>query len=115
MELEKYYDMYDVSDFDISDSRLGFNAAEFDDLESLRTLKILAARFHTTRKMLLCALLALDANGEAKDLLRWTAAVESLKSVNITTKSVFEKLQGILSEEECKWLIISPPFLQHPS
>ncbi|KAL5087298.1 Mysoin-binding motif of peroxisomes domain-containing protein [Trichoderma afarasin] len=111
MELEKYYDMYDVSDFDISDSRLGFNAAEFDDLESLRTLKILAARFHTTRKMLLCALLALDANGEAKDLLRWTAAVESLKSVNITTKSVFEKLQGILSEEES---FPAPPTPQMP-
>ncbi|KAL7945890.1 Mysoin-binding motif of peroxisomes domain-containing protein [Trichoderma barbatum] len=100
MELEKYYDMYDVSDFDISDSRLGFNATEFDDLESLRTLKILAARFHTTRKMLLCALLALDANGESKDLLRWTAAVESLQSANMSTKAVFEKLQGILSEEE---------------
>lgn len=105
MELEKYYDMYDVSDFDISDSRLGFNESEFEDSESLRTLKILAARFHTTRKMLLCALLALDANGEAKDLLRWTAAVEALQSANVSTKSVFEKLQGILSEEECK-----PPF-----
>lgn len=102
MELEKYYDMYDVSDFDISDSRLGFNESEFEDSESLRTLKILAARFHTTRKMLLCALLALDANGEAKDLLRWTAAVEALQSANVSTKSVFEKLQGILSEEECK-------------
>ncbi|GFP58105.1 hypothetical protein TASIC1_0009044200 [Trichoderma asperellum] len=100
MELEKYYDMYDVSDFDISDSRLGFNESEFEDSESLRTLKILAARFHTTRKMLLCALLALDANGEAKDLLRWTAAVEALQSANVSTKSVFEKLQGILSEEE---------------
>ncbi|KAL7935241.1 Mysoin-binding motif of peroxisomes domain-containing protein [Trichoderma chlorosporum] len=111
MELEKYYDMYDVSDFDISDSRLGFNAAEFDDLESLRTLKILAARFHTTRKMLLCALLALDANGEVKDLLRWTAAVESLQSANISTKSVFEKLQGILSEEES---FPAPPTPQLP-
>ncbi|KAL7925036.1 Mysoin-binding motif of peroxisomes domain-containing protein [Trichoderma austrokoningii] len=100
MELEKYYDMYDVSDFDISDSRLGFNESEFEDAESLRTLKILAARFHTTRKMLLCALLALDANGEAKDLLRWTAAVEALQSANVSTKSLFEKLQGILSEEE---------------
>ncbi|KAL7971668.1 Mysoin-binding motif of peroxisomes domain-containing protein [Trichoderma sp. SZMC 28014] len=100
MELEKYYDMYDVSDFDISDSRLGFNESEFEDAESLRTLKILAARFHTMRKMLLCALLALDANGEAKDLLRWTAAVEALQSANVSTKSVFEKLQGILSEEE---------------
>ncbi|KAK5990877.1 hypothetical protein PT974_09152 [Cladobotryum mycophilum] len=99
-ELEKYYDMYDISDFDISDARQGFNVAEFEDSESLRTLKILAARFHTTRKILLCALLALDANGEDPDLPRWTAAVEALQRVNRSTKAAFEKLQAILSEAE---------------
>lgn len=106
-ELEKYYDMYDISDFDISDALQGYAEAEFDDLDSLRTLKVLAARFHTSRKMLLCSLLALDANGEKPDLLRWTAAVEALQNLNKATKSAFEKLQSILSEEQCKYLISS--------
>ncbi|TQS32677.1 hypothetical protein Golomagni_07003, partial [Golovinomyces magnicellulatus] len=99
-ELEKYYDMYDISDFDISDALQGFNRAEFDDPESLRTLKIFAARFYTTRRMLLCAMLALDVDNEGSDLLRWTAVVEALSSLNKCTKSSYEKLQSILSEEE---------------
>lgn len=106
-ELEKYYDMYDVSDFDMSDALQGYNESEFEDTESLRTLKVLAARFYTTRKMLLCAMLALDANGEGSDLLRWTAVVEALRSLNKCTKSSYDKLQSILSEEECMYLV--PP------
>ncbi|KOS16737.1 hypothetical protein ESCO_004806 [Escovopsis weberi] len=97
-ELEKYFDMYDISDFDMSDARQGFNAADFEDAESLRTLKILAARFHTTRRMFLCALLALDANGQEPDLPRWTAAVEALRSASARTKLAYERLQAILSE-----------------
>ncbi|KAJ6789818.1 hypothetical protein PWT90_04509 [Aphanocladium album] len=99
-ELEKYYDMYDISDFDIQDARQGYNENEFEDSESLRTLKILAARFYTERKMLLCAMLALDASGESNDLLRWTAAVEALQELNKTTKTSYKKIQEILSEEQ---------------
>lgn len=108
-ELEKYFDMYDINDLDMSDALQGFSEAEFEDPESLRTLKILAARFHTTRKMLLCALLALDANGEGPDLLRWTTAVEVLRNLNQSTKSAYQKLQCILSEAECKCI-----YTRHP-
>lgn len=108
-ELEKYYDMYDISDFDISDAQQGFNQSEFEDLESLRTLKIFAARFHTTRRMLLCAMLALDVDTEGSDLLRWTAVVEALSSLNKCTKSSYEKLQSILSEEQSKFAARTPP------
>lgn len=101
-DLEKYYDIYDISDFDMSDALRGFSEDEFDDLESLRTLKILAARFHTSRKLFLCALLALDASGEENDLLRWTSAVEVLRTSNASTKSHCSRMQSILSEEECK-------------
>ncbi|KAF7557860.1 hypothetical protein G7046_g5945 [Stylonectria norvegica] len=99
-DLEKYYDIYDISDFDMSDALRGFSEEEFDDVESLRTLKILAARFFTVRKLFLCVLLALDASGDANDLLRWTTAVEALRSLNESTKTVYERLQTILGEEE---------------
>lgn len=102
MDLEKYYDIYDVTDFDMSDAQRGFDEDEFEDLESLRTLKILAARFYTLRKMFLCALLALDANGDTNDLLRWTTAVESLRSLNTSTSAAYDRLQHILGGEECK-------------
>ncbi|KAG6017501.1 hypothetical protein E4U43_001037 [Claviceps pusilla] len=99
-ELEKYYDMYDINDLDISDALQGFIETEFEDSESLRTLKILAARFHTTRKMLLCALLALDANGEGSDLLRWSTAVEVLRRLNESTRGAYDNLRAILSEAQ---------------
>lgn len=102
LDLEKYYDIYDISDFDMSDAKLGFKENEFDDPESLRTLKILAARFHTIRKMFLCALLALDASGDSSDLLRWTTTVEAVRTLNTVTQTAFERLRRLLSEEECK-------------
>lgn len=100
MDLEKYYDIYDISDFDMSDALLGYSEEEFDDAESLRTLKILAARFNTVRKLFLSALLALDANGDANDLLRWTTAVEALRSLNSCTRRGYERLRTVLGEEE---------------
>lgn len=101
-DLEKYLDIYEISDFDISDANRGFSDDEFDDPESLRALKIVASRFHTVRKVFLCALLALDASGENQDLLRWTTAVEALRSLNATTSTAHVKLRDILSEEESK-------------
>ncbi|KAF6798843.1 proliferating cell nuclear antigen [Colletotrichum sojae] len=100
LDLEKYYDIYDISDFDMSDAKQGYQENEFDDTESLRTLKILAARFHTIRKMFLCALLALDASGDSNDLLRWTTIVEAVRTLNTATQTAFERLRRLLSEEE---------------
>ncbi|PHH63717.1 hypothetical protein CDD81_5589 [Ophiocordyceps australis] len=109
-ELEKYYDIYDITDFDISDALQGFNETELDDAESLRALKVLAARFHTNRKMLLCALLALDSNTSrgAAELQRWTTAVEALRNLNTCTKSSYDKIGGILSEQQTFPLPPSP-------
>ncbi|KAF4122405.1 hypothetical protein GMORB2_7397 [Geosmithia morbida] len=99
-DLEKYLDIYEISDFDISDASRGFDPEEFEDPESLRTLKILSSRLYTMRKLFLCSLLALDANGESRDLLRWTAAVEALQSLNTSAREAGAKTQGVLSEEE---------------
>ncbi|KAK3383742.1 Mysoin-binding motif of peroxisomes-domain-containing protein [Lasiosphaeria ovina] len=100
LDLDKFYDIYDISDFDMSDALQGFSESEFEDSESLRVLKIAAARFHTIRKILLCALLAFEASGDNTDFLRWSTAVEGLRTLNEVTKDCFERLRHILSEEE---------------
>ncbi|KAB5580490.1 Mysoin-binding motif of peroxisomes-domain-containing protein [Coniochaeta sp. 2T2.1] len=100
LDLEKYYDVYDISDFDMTDALQGFSESEFEDPESLRTLKIAAARFHTIRKLFLCALLALPADGDDSDYLRWSTAVEGLRTLNQTTGASYEKLKSILTEQE---------------
>lgn len=98
--MEKYLDIYEISDFDISDASRLFSQDEFEDTESLRTLKILSSRLYTMRKLFLCSLLALDASGESRDLERWTVAVEALQNLNESIKAASSKLQGVLSEEE---------------
>jgi hypothetical protein len=100
VDLEKYYDIYDISDFDIADALQGFTQTEFEDPESLRTLKIAAARFHTIRKLFLCALLALEANGDESDYLRWSTVVEGLRQLNEITGESYEKLKAVLAEQE---------------
>ncbi|KAG7292507.1 hypothetical protein NEMBOFW57_002542 [Staphylotrichum longicolle] len=102
VDLEKYHDIYDISDFDISDAMRGFSDKEFDDPESLRSLKIAAARFHIIRKLLLCSLLAFEAAGDNTDFLRWSTAVEGLKTLNEVTAQSFERISQILREEEKK-------------
>ncbi|KAK4145447.1 Mysoin-binding motif of peroxisomes-domain-containing protein [Dichotomopilus funicola] len=100
IDLEKYHDIYDISDFDISDAMRGFSEEEFDDAESLRSLKIAAARFHIIRKLFLCSLLAFDAAGDNNDYLRWSTAVEGLRTLNEVTSQSFERVRQLLSEEE---------------
>jgi hypothetical protein len=100
LDLEKYHDVYDISDFDMSDALQGFSETEFEDPESLRVLKIAAARFHIVRKLVLCGLLAFEATGDNGDFLRWSTAVEGLRTLNEITSKCYEKMRQILSEEE---------------
>jgi hypothetical protein len=100
MDLEKYYDIYDVSDTDFSEAMLGYSEGEFDDAESVRVLKILAARFHTTRKIFLCCLMALDAHGGRPDVIRWSTAIDIIHGAIAVTVEAEERLRRILSEEE---------------
>ena len=122
-DLEKYLDIYEISDFDISDAnnRRSFSppidggdeasSPSSDDAESLRALKIATSRLHTVRKVFLCSLLALDASGESNDLLPWTAAVEALRSLNKSTKDAYVRLRDILSQEECETEHCTPVLL----
>jgi hypothetical protein len=102
LDLEKYYDMYDINDIDFSEAMLAYSEAEFEDPDSLRVLKILAARFHTTRKIFLCCLMALDANGGRADFPRWRTAVDEIQELTILTSEADERLRRTLSEEESK-------------
>lgn len=100
LDLERYYDIYDISDLDMSDALQGYSESEFEDMESLRTLKIVASRFHVLRKMFLCALLSMEAQGDESDFLRWTSVVESLRMLNEATTESYELLKSILGEED---------------
>lgn len=102
MDLEKYYDIYDISETDFSEAMLGYSDVESEDNESVRILKILAARFYTSRKIVLCCLMALDAHGGKADFVRWGTASEEILAITTITEKAEQRLHRILSEEECK-------------
>lgn len=102
LDLEKYHDIYDISSSDHDDAMLGYNADEFDDFDSLRVLKILAARFHIMRKILLCCLMALEAKSGGPDFQRWSTAVDTIRGVTAVTGTAEDRLRRILVEEESK-------------
>lgn len=106
LDLERYYDIYDISDLDMSDALQGYSGAEFEDMESLRALKIAGSRFHVMRKMFLCALLSMEAQGDETDFLRWSTVVEALRMLNEATTESYGRLKTILGEEDS---FLAPP------
>lgn len=106
MDLEKYHDIYDISDSDFTEAMSGYSEGEFEDSESVRVLKVLAARFYTSRKMFLCCLMALDAHGGKPDFNRWSTAVDEIHAVGVVTGDAEDRLRRILSEEESKCPVV---------
>ena len=102
LNLEKYYDVYDVSDADMYEAMIGLSLEEFEDVESLRVLKIVTSRFVTLRKMFLCCLLALDADGGKGDYTRWKTALEEVKGLSALTARAEEQMRSVLEQEECE-------------
>lgn len=102
IDLEKYFDIYDISDDDFSEAMTGYSETEFEDLESVRVLKILTSRFYISRKIFLCCLMALDAHGGKPDFLRWGAAIDEIHGLAVVTGGAEDRLCRILSEEESK-------------
>jgi hypothetical protein len=100
LDLEKYFDVYDITDLDIQDANQGYSEDEFDDMESLRALKILFQRHHIIKKIFLCCLLTLDADGSRADHSRWNIALEEIQRISVVTANAEETLRGILSEED---------------
>jgi hypothetical protein len=81
---------------------LGYVEGEFEDRDSLRVLKLFMARLHVIKKIFLCCLLALDADGGKPDFRRWSTAVDEIHSLASITGDAEVQVNQILSEEECK-------------
>lgn len=100
LDLERYYDIYDINDLDMSDALQGYSEREFEDMESLKTLKAAASRFSILRKMYLCALLSIEAQGDETDFARWSTVLESLRILDDAAAECYTQLNSILSEED---------------
>ena len=99
--MEKYYDIYEISRSNIQDAEeTPIPAIEGDDAETLRALRIGLHKLHINRKLYLCALLALDADGSRSDFRTWSAVNESLHSLALEIVRMTSEINKILGEEE---------------
>lgn len=100
--LEKYYDIYEISMAELAEAR---SASEpmVEDQYSLKCLRILFSRLYTVRQSILCCLLALKADGSGRDILTWTSAVEEMRDMAAVTDEASSKIANILNEKDRKW------------
>ncbi|KAF2739118.1 hypothetical protein EJ04DRAFT_353590 [Polyplosphaeria fusca] len=106
-DLEKYLDVYDVNNPDLQEAAQGYSESEFEDAETLKALRTLQYRLSTLRRVFLCSLLALEADGGKPDFARWSIAVDSMLGLAAPTGEWSEKLTRILGEEE-QFVLPSP-------
>lgn len=70
------------------------------DAYSLMALKIGLQRLHIVRKLFLCSLLALDADGGKSDFARWTAAIKMMRHMAEETNAMAISVDSDLWEEQ---------------
>jgi hypothetical protein len=110
-DLEKYLDVYDISNPDLQEAALGYTEAEFEDAETLKVLRMLQYRLITLRRVYLCSLLALEADGGKPDFTRWSTVVDSMLAVAAATGEWSAKFNRVLAEEE-QFVLPSPQKFQ---
>jgi len=105
VNLERYYDIYEISTEDRRDAESSLAEQELEDQYSLRSLRDLFGRVYVVRKSVLCCLLALSADGTKSDVTRWSAAAEEMRELAVVTGENVTKMTSILNEEDRRWKV----------
>ncbi|KAK5124227.1 hypothetical protein LTR85_001930 [Meristemomyces frigidus] len=100
-DLEKYFEVYDINAQDAKEA-LGVDALSVleDDPESLQSLRVLGYRAGVLRRVTLCSLMALEADGGKPDFYRWRAATDAMEAMGKVVGTFAERLRQMLSEME---------------
>ncbi|GAB7364425.1 hypothetical protein MBLNU230_g4966t1 [Neophaeotheca triangularis] len=100
-DLEKYFDIYDISPQDAKEAS-GSDALSplDDDPESLKSLRVLSYRCNVLRRVIFCSLMATEADGGKPDFQRWRTATDVMVSLGQVTAIHAEKLRVMLGEME---------------
>ncbi|KAL6703061.1 hypothetical protein ACN47E_010268 [Coniothyrium glycines] len=106
-DLEKYLDVYEISNPDLQEAAQGYTSSEFEDPEALKALRTWQYRLSTLRRVYLCSLLALEADGGKPDFTRWSIAVDSMLSLARPVGEWSATFNRILAEEE-QFVLPSP-------
>lgn len=114
-DFERQLEVHEVADPDIQEAFSGATISEIEDQESLRALRTMHLRFSILRRVFLCYLLSLSANGNRTDIYPWKTTLEAMKSLAVTTGQLAEQLNDLLREDEHHHPIPSTPTAQRTS
>lgn len=102
--LEKYYDIYELSMAELAEARSSSSETTGEDQYSLKWLRIVFSRLYIMRQSILCCLLALKADGSGSDIPPWTCAVEEMRDLAAVTYEAANKIANILSEKDSQYI-----------
>ena len=88
---------------DLATSIAGAESTEIEDADTLKALKYQLQNLHIVRKLFLCSLLALDADGGKSDFARWAAATEIMNRVSVELRRMALDIEEVLGDEEGKF------------
>lgn len=102
LDLEKYYDIYEISRADMEDTKdlATADLSGLEDVDSLQELRLGLQKLHIVRKLLLCTLLALNADGGKSDFQRWSAANQVMVSLSFAVSEKYSDLEECLGKED---------------
>ena len=104
-DFEKYLEVYEIIPTDITEARLGYDKDEFEDMDTLKVLRILSLRFAILRRMILCSLMTIPAEGTTFDLDKWNPVVEVMHNLASMSGEASEKINQILVKEDRKFFL----------
>lgn len=106
-DLEKYYDIYEISRTEMLEVE-GLKDAGSSSLgaETLKSFRLCLQRLHLARKLFLCSLLALSADGGKTDFAKWSTATKVIDSLSQETSRAAQDVDEILGAEQGKRKIV---------
>ena len=110
-DLDKYYDVYELSREDVRATEQSWDTHGLNtpSLNSLQDIELPFETLHIVTRMLLCILLALDAEGGRKECATWTIVIEALTHISMVNARKVNTLHQALGNEEGR----SPTFYQN--
>ena len=108
-DLERYYEIYDVDAQDAKESFMGEEGVDTEDeMESLKALRVLSYRAGVLRRVALCSLMALEADGGKPDFRRWRAATDVMQGMALLLGGSTDKLKQVLGDMETINIPVTP-------
>lgn len=113
-DLDKYLEVYDISVQDAAESS-GPDALAVldDDPESLKSLRVLSYRACVLRRITLCSLMSLEADGGKPDFHRWRLATDVIDRLSAAIAPSAERLRQVLTEMETLTIPRTPAKSNH--